>query len=91
LECNSWNKPEVAVQQVNDAVDFRIFNAPMKERYLGVMETVVVRVFFLNLLLHGKPYKQQSSFQIKTKKYSDTFRAMFDQVNTVKCKRFICL
>jgi hypothetical protein len=82
----SWNKPEVAVQQVIDAVEFRKFSTPqMKERYLGVMETVWSSVSsFLNGF-YGKQQEQQSASE-KDKTVPDTFKAMFDQVNKVAGK-----
>ncbi len=57
----SWNKPEVAVQQVIDAVDFRKYSTtPMKERYLGVMETVWSSVSSFLSGYYGKTQEQQS-------------------------------
>jgi hypothetical protein len=82
----SWNKPEVAVQQVIDAVDFRKYSTtPMKERYLGVMETVWSSVSsFLNGY-YGKTQEQQSVSD-NDKKVPETFRAMFEQANKLGSK-----
>jgi hypothetical protein len=77
----SWNKPEVAVQQVNDAIDFRKYStAEMKERYLGVMETVWSSVSSFLKGYYSKPQEQQSVSD-EDKKVPDTFKAMFEQVN----------
>jgi hypothetical protein len=71
---------------VNDAVEFRKYSTPqMKERYLGVMETVWSSVSsFLNGY-YGKTQEQQSVSD-KDKKVPDTFRAMFEQVNKLVSK-----
>ncbi len=82
----SWNKPEVAVQQVNDAVEFRKYSTPqMKERYLGVMETVWSSVSSFLSGYYGKTQEQQSVSD-KDKKVPETFRAMFEQANKLGSK-----
>jgi hypothetical protein len=79
----SWNKPHVAVQQVKDMAEFRRTATPaMKERYLGVMETVWSGVTpFLNGY-YGKPQSRpnsaaQSTPQAQQNTPWNTFRAMF--------------
>lgn len=72
----SWNKPAVGVQQVRDMAEFRqSATGPMKERFLGVMETVwsPVTSFFTGYYDKNKDDRKQP--QINTP--WNCFRAMF--------------
>jgi hypothetical protein len=83
----SWNKPQVAMQQVNDAVEFRkSATRQMKERYLGVVETVWSSVSsFLNGF-YGNQSQPVQNGQDKEQLVPDTFKAMFDEVNKATLK-----
>lgn len=76
-----WNKPPVAVQYVNDVVENRRSATPqMKERYLGVMETVWTSVSsFLNRFYNQE--QQPQNAQTRESLEPETFRAMFDEIN----------
>ena len=72
-----WRNPGVAIEQVNDMVDFRRQSSnQMKERFQGVIETVWTSVGnFLNGF-----YGKQANNAIAGNENANCFRAMNDQI-----------
>ena len=87
-----WRKPEVAVQHVNNMVDYRQQSPKeMKGRFLGVMETVWSPVSsFLNEY-YGKPQPRQNVAAVASidtvNTQSNTFKAMYDQILQLERKK----
>ncbi|MGV3656453.1 MAG: family 20 glycosylhydrolase [Chitinophagaceae bacterium] len=79
----TWRRPEVAVQQVKDMIEFRqAATKDMKGRFLGVMETVwsPVTPFFNGY--YNKPTAQKEVDTINTP--WNTFRAMYQYINQLQ-------
>lgn len=81
----AWNRPAVAKDQVKDMVSFRQGSTPeMRERFLGVMETVWSPVTpFLNGFYSDDPAKPVIN-EKGVSNPSTTFRVMFDEVGLYK-------
>lgn len=75
----SWNKPGVAKTQVQDMYQFRLTATPvLKERYLGVMETIWSPVSSFFNGFYGKT-PIQSGKPPETSTPWHTFRAIFEK------------
>lgn len=79
----SWRNPSIAVQQVQDMLQFRMGSSKqMKYRFLGVMETVwsPAGTFLREYYQGSKPVQQGTGSHFSV---PDTFNKMFEEVNKV--------
>ncbi len=74
----SWNRPEVAAQQVKDMIEFRKTGTPeMSERFYGIMETV-----WSDAGRFIKDYYSKDKHPAEEEKnQAETFRIMFPTAN----------
>ena len=75
-----WNNPQVATAQVDDILKFRRYATnPMKERYMGIMQTVWSGpTGFLDGFYGRKP-----TIEASENTAWNTFRTMYDKINAL--------
>jgi hypothetical protein len=82
----SWRKPEVAVKQVQDMVDFRKESArQMKDRFYGIMETVWSPA--ASFLRGYYASKKQSAPATESNTPWQAFNAMYKEIETLSARK----